>query len=756
MKSRANKKKSWKVFLLKIMGLLVLMVSLVAGGFALYLHAEIKDRFEARRWSVPSRVFSASVPLYPGQVLSGEKLREMLETRRYRESDAESLRAGEYRVDRNVISAHLREFSFPGRSLPARQVRFHLNQGRISKIEGDEGSIAFLELEPVEMARLFGHQRESRLLISIHRTPSHLVDAIISIEDHRFFDHKGMDFRAILRALWVDLKARRVVQGGSTITQQLVKNYFLQPDRSFKRKFLEAYMALVLEAMYSKEEILEMYMNEIYLGQRGSIAIHGFGEAALHYFGSNVEDLDLAEAALLAGMMRGPSIYSPVNNPEASVGRRNVVLRRMLELEKISEEDFQKALETPLKLASRALPVKVSPYFVDYVRQQLQELYEPAVLESEGLSIYTSLHPQIARAAEKAVREGLEELDGMVAQSGTSSAAGPLQAALIVVQPRTGAVLALVGGRDHAQSSFNRALHAHRQPGSAIKPFVYLSALDDFSAVKRLDDSPVQYRVGGEWWTPRNYDGRYRGGVTFRQALKDSLNAATVHLAMEHGLEEIVDTLRQCGIKSVLEPYPALALGAFEVTPLELAGAYSVLANDGQKPFLLSLREVVTEEGEVQERRHVDFTTVTTPAKAFIITDILRDAVETGTGRAMRGWGIDFPSAGKTGTTSDYRDSWFVGYTNDLLVAVWVGYDDNRSTRLSGSRGAGRLWARFMTEARPWFQAGAFRVPPGVVERVVCRESGQLAVTSCSERVREFFLTENAPQLYCPFHTAPW
>ncbi len=744
------------MLVLKLLGLLVLVLALLAGGFALYLHAEIKDRFEARRWSVPSRVFSATIPLYPGQALSVDRLKEMLESRRYRESDDETVRAGEYRVQGNVISAHLREFSFPGRSLPGRHVRFHLNQGKIAKIEGDEGSIAFLELEPVEMARLFGHQRESRLLINIHRTPPHLLDAIISIEDHRFFDHKGMDFRAILRALWVDVKARRVVQGGSTITQQLVKNYFLQPDRSFRRKFVEAYMAVVLEAMYSKEEILEMYMNEIYLGQRGSIAIHGFGEAALHYFGTNVEDLDLAEAALLAGMMRGPSVYSPVNNPQAALQRRNVVLRRMLELEKISGDDFRKAVETPLKLAGRTLPAKSSPYFVDYVRHQLQELYEPAVLESEGLSIYTSLHPQIARAAEKAVREGLEELDGMVPQSSRSSAAGPLQAALIVVQPRTGAVLALVGGRDYGKSSFNRVLHAHRQPGSAIKPFVYLSALEDFSAVSRLEDEPRQHRVGGEWWTPRNYDGRYRGGVSFRQALKDSLNAATVDLATEHGLENIVETLRQCGIESVLEPYPALALGAFEVTPLELAGAYSVLANDGQKPFLLSLREVVTEEGEVQEKRHVDFTTVTTPARAFIITDILKDAVETGTGRAMRGWGIDFPVAGKTGTTSDYRDSWFVGYTNDLLVAVWVGYDDNQSTRLSGSRGAGRLWARFMTEARPWFHAGNFRVPPGVAERVVCKESGELAVPGCSDRVREFFLTDNVPQSYCPVHTVPW
>ena len=514
-------------------------------------------------------------------------------------------------------------------------------------------------------------------------------------------------------------------------------------------------MAVIIETMYSKEEILEMYMNEIYLGQRGSIAVHGFGEAALHYFGKNVEDLDLAESALLAGMMRGPSVYSPVTRPEQSVQRRNVVLRRMHELGKIGDAELDQALGIPLQLTRSTLPAKAAPYFVDYVRHQLQELYAPSVLEDEGLSIYTTLHPEISRAAEKAVREGLEELEKMVPSGNTSPDAGPLQAALIVIQPGTGAVPALVGGRDYGQSTFNRVLNAHRQPGSAIKPFVYLSALDGFTPMSLLNDAETRYRVGSSWWTPGNYDRRYHGSVTFRHALTRSLNAATVDLAMRSGIEGVIETLRACGVQSALEPYPSLSLGAFEVTPIELAGAYAVLSNGGQKPFLLSLREVVTEGGNVVERRHVGLTTVTTPAKAFIITDILRDAVETGTGRALKGLGIDFPCAGKTGTTSDYRDSWFVGYTNDLLAAVWVGYDDNRTTGLSGGRGAARLWARFMTEARPWFHAGDFNVPPGVVERQVCLQSGTLAVSSCPQKTREFFLRENVPDTYCPIHANP-
>lgn len=723
-------------------------------SYYFYLYTEIKQRFESRRWSVPARVFSATVPIYPGQSLAREQLRQMLEERRYQEALREPLRAGEFKINKGNLTAFLRDFKFPGHSLRAQRVTFEFQHDRLVRIRTQEGDLAYLEFEPIEIARLFGRNRESRLLVNIRQVPKHLTDAVIAIEDHRFYEHGGMDWVGILRAIYTDLLARRLVQGGSTITQQLVKNYFLEPERSLKRKVLEISMASIIEAMFEKDEVLEMYMNEIYLGQRGSVAIHGMGEAARFFFGRNVEDLTLSESATLAGMIRSPNNCSPFTHPNAALERRNTVLKRMLDLGKIGSKEYEQARLEPLRVPEMFLPVNTAPYFVDYVRRQLHELYEPGVLESQGLNIYTSLHPEIALAAHKAVVEGLQEVEKTInaPDRGEGEAQAPLQAVLIAIQPKTGAVLALVGGRDYAESSFNRALEARRQPGSTIKPFIYLSSLDQFTPASWLPDEPTSYVVNGKSWTPQNYDERYRGRVTFRLGLEESINAATVNLACTVGLNGVIDTVRSLGIQSPLEPVPSLALGAFEVTPIELAGGYAALDNDGQRPYLLSLKEVVAENGEVQERRNIDFVTVTTPAKAFIITNLLQGAIQRGTGRSLRQLGIDFPCAGKTGTSSDYRDSWFVGYTTDLLVAVWVGYDDNHPTGLTGSNGAGRIWARFMNEVRPWMNPQSFRVPPGVAQRIICGQSGKLANPRCPDKRMEYFLAENVPQEYCSMH----
>lgn len=729
---------------------LPVVFALIVAGYFYSVYKDIGRRFESRIWSIPSRVFSAAVPLYPGLPVSASELKQMLEQRRYLETQREPLRAGEYRVARGSIIAYLREFQFPGHTLPAQRVQFDFSQSGIASIQGPHGNLPFLELEPMEVARLFGRDRESRLLVSIRQVNQDLIDAVLAIEDHRFYEHGAIDWRGISRALWADLRAGRVVQGGSTITQQLVKNYFLQPERNLKRKIQEASMALILESLYTKDQLLEIYLNEIYLGQRGSVAVHGIGEAARFYFGRNVEDLTLAESATLAGMICGPNSYSPFTRPDAAKERRDTVLKRMLEIGKITREEYEKAVNEPLRVPTTFVPVNSSPYFVDYVKQQLQELYAQDVLASEGLNIYTSLHPEMAFAGEAAVREGLEELEREYPR--LRSQDQPLQAALIAVQPKTGAVMALVGGRDYGESSFNRALHAYRQPGSAIKPFIYLSALDQYSAVSRLPDEPISYSVDGSSWSPRNYDNRFRGRVSFRQALEESLNVPTVNLAMSVGLDKVIATLRTLNIHSPLQPMPSLALGAFEVTPLELAEAYTVLDNDGQRSYLLGLREIVTENGEVQQRRNVDMVSVTSPAKAYLITELLQGAMERGTGRSVKNAGIDFTCAGKTGTTNDYRDSWFAGYTSDLLVVVWVGFDDNRPTNLSGAQGAGRIWARFMRSVRPWLNPQPFRMPPGVVQRIVCVTSGRPANITCPEKRLEFFLADNAPKDYCNFH----
>ncbi|MCU0588319.1 MAG: PBP1A family penicillin-binding protein [Syntrophobacteraceae bacterium] len=738
----------WKL----IVAILLVAVSLGVLAYFHRLSVQIRERFESRKWSVPSRVFSATVPIYPGLKISLSRVRSLLEVRRYREVAREPLGAGEFRVSQGSLNVHLREFRFPGSSLPPRQVRLEFDRDTLSRIRGQTGDLGFLELEPLEIARLFGPERESRLLINVKQLQPDLVRAVLAIEDHRFYEHPGMDFWSILRALWVDLRAGRVVEGGSTITQQLVKNYFLEPERRLRRKLMEASMALVLEALYAKDEILEMYLNEIYLGQNGSVAIHGIGEAARVFFGRNVEDLSLAESATLAGMIQAPNHYSPLEHPAAARDRRNTVLRRMLDLEVIGSDAYESARNEPVRTTETSLPASSAPYYVDYVRQQLQELYAPEVLASEGLTIYTSLHPEMSLAAETAVQEGLRELERERPALEAEKERGPLQAALIAVHPKTGAVLAMVGGRVYAESSFNRAIHASRQPGSAIKPFVFLSALDRLAPVSWLEDAPAGFPTGGADWWPRNHDDRYRGRVMMRQALEESLNVPTVQLAVQMGLENIVTLLRDLGIRSPLEPQPSLALGAFEVTPLELASAYATLDNEGQKPFLLSLREVVGERGEVQRRSSVDLVSVTSPARAFIITDFLQGAMERGTAKSVKRLAGDFPCAGKTGTTTDYRDSWFAGYTTDLLVLVWVGFDDNRPTHLTGATGAGRLWARFISEVRPWMNPQPFRMVPGVVQRIICTETGQLATVGCRDKRLEVFLSERVPGDYCTLH----
>ncbi|MFZ0929088.1 MAG: PBP1A family penicillin-binding protein [Syntrophobacteraceae bacterium] len=749
------KKPKRRRYILWGLSLFVLFSAFFAASFSYYLYNEIKNRFSSRRWSVPARVFSSTVPVYRGQALSLGQLRHMLEERRYKEASKEPVLAGEFKSWGNTLVAHLRDFQFPGIFMSSQLVEFDFEQNGIAAIRSPQEEISFLELEPLEIARLFGPERESRMLIDIRQVPQHLIDAVVAIEDHRFYEHSGIDLFGILRAMLADFQAGRVVQGGSTITQQLVKNYFLESERSFSRKFVEFSMSLILEALYKKDDIMEMYLNEIYMGRRGSVAIHGIGEASAYYLGRNVEDLTLAEAATLAGMIRGPNNYSPLVNRQAALERRNLVLKRMLALRKISLSEYDSALLEVLRVPPASTSARIAPYFVDYVRMQAQELYAPVTLASEGLGIYTTLQPEMAAAAETAIRDGLAEIENESGEGPASDESKPsrrLQAVLIALQPKTGELYALVGGRDYAESNFNRALKGRCQAGSALEPFIYLSALDRFKLSDWLFDLPVPYELNGVSWTPRNFDGRYRGKVTLREAIEQSLNAATVNLAVETGLNEIIGTLRSFGIESPPGDLPSLAMGSFELTPMELARAYAVLGNDGQKPYLLSLKEIVAENEEVLERRHIDFSSVTSPAKAFLITSLLEGVMERGTAKGLKRLGIDFTCAGETGTTSEFRDSWFVGYTTDLLALVWVGYDDNSPTGLTGAQGAANIWARFMNLVRPWIQPQEFDAPPGIVEEVICPDSGQLATAHCKERKLEDFLSESRPNGYCTIH----
>ena len=735
-------------------------ILVVLAGVFFYFAWQVEKRFSGQRWSIPSYVFSDRVILFPGQPLSLEMLSQMLTRRFYRKSPIAPSKPGEYWIDtsKGECVAWIRSFNFPGKNIPERRITFKIKNNILTEISSDDGQLPYWELEPVELARLFGHNKEQRILVNIRSVSPFLKDAVVAIEDRRFYEHPGVDLIGIARALWADIRAQKILQGGSTITQQLVKNYFLEPERTLKRKILEAIISLVIELRYSKDEILEMYLNEVYMGQRGNVEIRGVGEAARIYFGRNVEDLTLAEAATLAGMIRAPNFYNPILHPERAKARRDVVLEAMAEQGKIDQETLKIAKSQHLEtLKGFNVPLKQAPYFVDLVFEQLKRLYDPKVLESDGLAIYTSLIPEIEEEAEKAVRSELQKLEAsypaLQEDSVGSSDRSPLQGVIIAVQPKTGMVRALVGGRDYSTSEFNRATKAMRQPGSAIKPFIYLEAIKKgWTPASWLDDEPLTVSIDGTSWSPENYDRRFRGRVTLREALEQSLNVPTVRLAMDVGLEDIASFLKKIDLLDNPEPYPSIALGSLEVTPLQLASAYTALANDGDKPFLITIKEVYDAQGVLQEQHQMEWTRIASPAETFLITNMLEGVVQRGTARSLASMGINFPCAGKTGTTSDYRDSWFVGYTTDMVTLAWVGFDDNHPTGLSGATGALRVWARFMKNISYLLNPQPFYPPPGVVTRNICRLSGALATEQCPSTYTEYFIEGHEPTEFCPIH----
>ncbi len=635
-------------------------------------------------------------------------------------------------------------------------IRFDYS-GRISRMEDEEGRrINHFSLEPELIGRIDGASLEDRVPVILEEVPDHIVAAVLTVEDQRFFEHAGLDFRRIAAAFMVNFRAGRVVQGGSTLTQQLAKNLFLSPKRSVTRKVREAAMALALEQRHTKEEILQAYLNRLYLGQDGAVAIHGVGRAAQHFFGKDVATLGLAESALLVALIRAPSLYSPFRNPETAVTRRNLVLRLMRDEGSISEEEYQEALGTPLSLKKRAPPLRSAKYFVDYVAGELK-LREGAEAGEGVRAVVTTLDADLQRAAEKAVSEGLARLERDFDWLREAEAGEPLQAALVALDPRTGEILAMVGGRDYGTSQFNRAVRARRQPGSAFKPVVALAALarpeegpdsyerlqPRFTLASVLEDKPFQVETPVGVWQPANYDRSFSGTVTLRDALERSLNVPFARLGVQVGPEEIVNTARRLGIESPLNPYPSIALGASEVSPLELTRAFGVLAAEGFRPELKSILTDPTEGYQVYD-----------PAETYLVTSALRGAVERGTGKGIRDRGFHGDVAAKSGTTNDFRDGWFVGYTPSIVVGVWVGFDHGKRLELPGAGVALPIFADFLkdalgTEGRSGSWGGdGFSYPSGLEMVEVDPSSGLRGGWGCRGEP-ELFLRGTAPEESC-------
>jgi penicillin-binding protein 1B len=753
MKKAYTKRPMWKPILAG--GILFFVaVGLAALLYCWHLSDKIDKRFSGRRWSIPSKVFSDTTILYPGQPIDPVFFHQKLRSLGYREVAHRPERAGELHEVGSKIEIFLHDLKTPSVKRTGFPVRISLSQNRIASINRlDNGmSLRILELEPEEVMLFFGPEREQRQLISIDQAPRHLIHAVLAAEDSRFYRHHGFDLRGVLRALYTNLRHGTIRQGGSTITQQLAKNYFLTPERTLSRKLKELLMSLTMEAMYEKGEILEIYLNEIYLGQKGSVSINGVGEASYFYFGKPIGELSLPQAATIAGLIKGPNHYSPYEDADRCRDRRNAVLHAMRHNEWVSEEELQSALGLPVKAVSPGVYGKKAPYFMDYLSDQLTALYTPEALSDLGFSIYTTLDTQVQMAAERALNRGLARLEDMNPALRRLQHEKKLQGAIIVMQPKTGYVLAMVGGRDYSVSQFNRITQARRQPGSAFKPFVFLSGLDKFTPAYPLSNEPKSYEIDGTMWEPQNYEPVMEERVSLRSALARSINRATVDLAMQVGLDCVVRTAEAFGFSTPLKPYPSLALGAYEVVPLELARAYCVFAADGVLPYPLTLKAVLDEEGTTLERRHMTIKSVVSPAKAFIMSSMLRSAVTEGTARSLKNMGITVPVAGKTGTTNSFRDAWFVGYTPDILALVWVGFDDGSSIHAPGSVGALPIWAELINNIPQHISGDWFKPPPGVVKRTVCIESGYLAIPGSCPEQEEVFLADTAPVDPCPLH----
>jgi len=740
-----------------------LAVGFVAGFAAsvavVRLDRIVRARFEGQRFRVPSRVYSTPSILYPGMNIALADLRGSLVRLGYREAAREgAVQQGQYSWQKHRIRVHLRAFEHPTRSEPARDVVFRIRDGSIDEIlELPSGrTLGAVLIEPEELGAYYGPDRSQRELIELADLPPHLVDAIVSVEDQRFAAHPGIDVRRIGGALLANLRAGAIRQGGSTLTQQLVKNFFLTPERTLKRKLNEAVMALLVELRYGKREILQAYLNEIYFGQRGSTEIHGVGEASLRFFGKRVQNLSLAESALLAALIQSPNGISPYRNPEGARERRNMVLNLMAEQGRISLAERDAATAEPLSLAAITPDPGDARYFLDLLRVQLSDHYDAGVLSSQGLKIYSTLEGRTQRLAAIALREGIEKLERQFPALVSDDPTRALQGCLLAIRPQTGEIVALVGGRDYQVSQFDRCTQAHRPAGSTFKPFVYIAGLEPrpggpvITLASVLDDSPLEVATPSGPWQPRNFDREFHGQIGVREAIERSFNVATARLAQQVGVGRVADVAHRMGVESPLPLVPSLALGTADVTPLEMARAYATLAGGGVRPQIHSIEDLVDSAGDTLEGRELSHKRVLDAGIAYLATSLLQGVAYRGTAAAVRSTGIQGPLAAKTGTSDEERDLWFIGYTPELVAVVWVGFDEPRSLGFASSRGALPIWRRFVGELTGGQIHGQFPRPSNVVVEEVDPVSGARALRGCPDRRRELFIEGTVPEEVCP------
>ncbi|MCC6278359.1 MAG: PBP1A family penicillin-binding protein [Oligoflexia bacterium] len=756
---------------------IAVLAALAVGIWATRLNNAIRERLAGKRWAAPTEYYSAPARLMLGQRQASSLIDEILTSLDYRPIILDrELQEGEFRklnaevcaqkmpqTDTSVTNCWVIQRKPLSGTPEKRPLALIAVDGAdtVKFIFQDEPltPVDFLEFEPAMFAQFYGGQPVLRTVIALGDAPPHLLNAIMAIEDSSFLTHKGVSVTGIMRAAIKNISQMRKAEGGSTITQQLVKNYFLTPERTLKRKVTEILMAVLLESQFTKDEILETYINEIYLGQNAPFELHGFGTAARHYFGKEISDLSLSESAILAGLIRGPNIYNPWTNAQKSLQRRNTVLKRMLDLELIDSTEYQSALAESLP-ASRPQTVKdQAPFFVDAVKIQLQKL---EISSAEGLQVFTTLNPLAQQAATDAVRTGLNQIETGYASFVKMYKQDPktkLQAVLISANPKNGFVEAVVGGRSYSETQLNRAIQSQRQVGSIFKPFVYLAAFtqndpagNPYTPLTQVQDEPFTLNYDKQTWSPENYENEYFGQVPIFVAIEKSLNAATAHVAQQIGIDKVIDGARKAGIDSPMMAVPSVALGAATLTPFEVLQAYSTLSRMGSYLPLTFILEVKNATGETLYKYEPTATEALDAIATRQTVSLMEGVMDRGTGRAIRANGFSIPAAGKTGTTNDTKDAWFGGFTPEHAAVVWVGFDQPKSTGLTGASGAVPIWSLYIKKFGAHLPETDFPVPEGAIALTIDPESSMLARPNCSRKARLVFKDGTQPRTECWMH----
>lgn len=721
---------------LSLVGLVVLAV------FAVYLDAVVQEKFSGKRWTVPAKVYARPLELFVGQKLAKDDFLKELDALGYRRENAVAGPGG-VSVAGNNIELHSRGFQFYESTEPAQRVRVRFSGDYVAGLtQAGGGNLAVARLEPLLIGGLYPAHQEDRVLIKLEQVPPYLVETLVAIEDREFFNHFGVSPKGIARAVWINATAGQLRQGGSTLTQQLVKNFYLTNERSLSRKATEAMMAVLLELHYDKKDILEAYLNEVFLGQDGQRAVHGFGLASQYFFSQPLSELKLDQVALLVGMVKGPTYYNPRRNPERALERRNLVLDVLAEQGVASVEEVEAAKQKPLGITRRgSLADSSFPAFLDLVKRQLREDYQEQDLTEEGLRIFTSFDPILQLKAESALADTLKRLSG---RKGVDQ----VEAGMVVTSPESGEVQAIIGSRQPRFAGFNRALDAVRPIGSLIKPAIYLTALErpsQYTLTSLLEDQPFSIKgANGQVWSPQNYDRKAHGTIYLYQGLVNSYNLSTAKLGLEIGVPDVLKTLNRLGVEQEWPAYPSMLLGAGGLSPMNVANMYQTLANGGFNTPLRSIRNVLTADGQPLKRYPFQIQQRFDSGAIYLLQNAMQRTMSEGTGRSVYSQlPRSLALAGKTGTSNDSRDSWFAGFGQDVLAVVWLGRDDNGPTPLTGATGALQVWTDFMRKADPL--PLDMPVPDNVVQAWIDAASGQGTDPSCPNAVQMPYIRGSQP-----------